>query len=203
MNFQPKLFLWLSLAFVVTTVAGTLLHESGHFLVGELLGYEAFLHYSHTSFANPGTISGPHYFLIVLGGVLLTLAIGTAGLAILYMGRRNLSPNRSLTPTQWFAVCLSLFWLRQLVNGMFGLLRFFRKGTFRSRGDESVIDRYLDWPYGTTLMPTALLAVAVLTFVCVKVIPRKQLPTFLLALTVGGSVGYYLWLVKVGRLLMP
>lgn len=203
MKLHPRLLLYLTAAFIGTTVIGTLLHEAGHFIVAELLGYEAFIHYGYTSFADPRALSKTDHFLIVVGGVASTLAIGTTGLVLLYVNRRSFASATSLTLRQWVAVFLSLFWLRQLTNGLFGLSRYLRKGTFRSRGDETVIDRYFHFPYGSTLLPTAAIALVVLAFICLKVIPRKQLPTFLVALAVGGSVGYYLWLVKFGRILMP
>jgi len=203
MTLQPKLLLYLTLAFIAATVIGTLLHECGHFIVAELLGHEASVHYGYVSFADRGSVSKAHSFCILWGGVASTLAIGTAGLILLYRDRHAIAGAASLTLRQWVAVFLSLFWLRQLCNGLFGLWRYLHKGTFRSRGDESRIDRYLHWPFGTTLVPTAIIGLAVLVFVCLKVVPRPQRPTFLLAMALGCSAGYYLWLVKFGALLLP
>lgn len=53
--FDIKLFIALFFAFVFFTVAGTLLHEGGHFVAGRALGYDASLHYGYTSFGENNT----------------------------------------------------------------------------------------------------------------------------------------------------
>ncbi|UMY64660.1 MULTISPECIES: hypothetical protein [unclassified Flavobacterium] len=203
MPLHPKLLLYLTLAFIAATVVGTLLHEGGHFMVAELLGHEAFLHYGSVSFGDRGEITHDDSFCILLGGVGSTLAIGTTGLLLLYVNRRSFANATALSVRQWVAVFLSLFWLRQVFNASFGLWRYLHKGTFRSRGDESRIDRYLNWPYGTTLLPTAVIGLVVLVVVCFVVVPRAQRTTFVLAMALGCSAGYYLWLVTFGPLLLP
>ncbi len=203
MKLHPKLLLYLTTAFIAATVVGTLLHEGGHFMVAEGLGHEASVHYGFVSFGDRGSVTNDHSFFILVGGVVSTLAIGTTGLILLYVHRRSFANATALSVRQWVAVFLSLFWLRQLFNGSFGLWRYLHKGTFRSRGDESRIDRYLNWPYGTTLLPTAVIGLVVLAVVCFVVVPRAQRATFLLAMALGCSAGYYLWLVEFGAVLLP
>lgn len=45
-HFNPPKFLFLSLAFILFTVVGTLTHEGGHIAVAEYYGYETTLHYA-------------------------------------------------------------------------------------------------------------------------------------------------------------
>jgi hypothetical protein len=48
--FNKGLFTALILAFVFATVAGTLSHECGHYLVAKSLGYKATIHYGYIRF---------------------------------------------------------------------------------------------------------------------------------------------------------
>ena len=48
-NKNKKLFLYLTLTFIVATVVGTLSHEFGHYIVAKSLGYDADIHYAFTT----------------------------------------------------------------------------------------------------------------------------------------------------------
>ncbi len=56
MNFNKRLFLWLSLAFVFATVIGTLTHECGHYVVAKSFGYHARINYAFTLWYDPNNI---------------------------------------------------------------------------------------------------------------------------------------------------
>ncbi len=51
--FVRKAFLKLSLTFIFFTVTGTLLHESGHYIVAKYLGYSVGVHYKYTQWNSP------------------------------------------------------------------------------------------------------------------------------------------------------
>jgi hypothetical protein len=57
--FQPRLFLVLSLVFIAAVVIGTLSHESAHYLVARLLGYDARITYAYTLYRDP--VYGPYF----------------------------------------------------------------------------------------------------------------------------------------------
>lgn len=47
--FEFRLFVWLTLGFILFTVIGTVSHESGHYIVARCFGYQAKIHYGSTS----------------------------------------------------------------------------------------------------------------------------------------------------------
>ena len=47
--FDIRLFVWLTLGFIIFTIIGTVSHESGHYLVARYFGYQAKVHYGSTS----------------------------------------------------------------------------------------------------------------------------------------------------------
>jgi hypothetical protein len=49
-NFQPRLFAWIFIGFIISTIAGTLSHESGHYLMAKILGYSPSLRYAYTTY---------------------------------------------------------------------------------------------------------------------------------------------------------
>lgn len=49
-TFDFRLFIFLSLAFIVFTVIGTLSHESGHYAMARYFGLRASIHYNYTDF---------------------------------------------------------------------------------------------------------------------------------------------------------
>lgn len=52
-TFQRRLLGILTIAFACTAVAGTLLHECGHYLVARLFGYQAKISYAYTDWDKP------------------------------------------------------------------------------------------------------------------------------------------------------
>ena len=48
-KFDYKLFILLTLTFIIMTVIGTLTHELGHYSVSKYLGYEASINYQSSS----------------------------------------------------------------------------------------------------------------------------------------------------------
>lgn len=52
LNFDKRLFIWLSITFVLATVIGTLTHECGHYIVAKSFGYDANINYMSTSWTD-------------------------------------------------------------------------------------------------------------------------------------------------------
>ncbi len=202
-KFDVKLFLYLSLGFIVATVIGTISHEGGHYVVAKCLGYDASIDYQSTHFHGKVMTTITHRILILLGGPLQTMLTGSIGLLLLFIYRKSYWAAEKLSFKQWVIVYLSLFWLRQLSNFSWHIIGYLRRGRFSHRSDENRLDFLLHLPQGTFISITAVLSAIVLIIVVFKFIPKVQRLTFLVSGLVGGLLGFYLWLYSLGALLMP
>jgi hypothetical protein len=199
-RFNVKLFLLLVLAFIIFTCVGTLSHELGHIAVAKVLGYDTYLGYGYMNYDKPnGSFNVKDSLLIRIGGPLQTMLTGTIGLILLFLWRKKFNINRNLLWSQWLLVFITLFWLRQSANMIMGIGSLNKLG----RNDESRIAYYLKWPLPSISIATGCIGLLVLAIVVFKFIPNKQRVTFLLAGLIGGIIGFWLWLIKLGPILMP
>lgn len=245
---QSKLFFTLLIAFIGFTIIGTLLHETGHYLVARYYGFEASVHYGHTSFDQVplafkqdsdsiqawlkkyhlvhqqndryivvDTVDFPQkkryralvrkqqrvLFPIHLGGPAQTMLTGTLGVGLLVRNRRWWHHRQQLSVRVWLVVFMALFWLRQLFNLAMATFSMLRKGRWSPHMDETVLARDLHlWPASISLV-TGLVGLGVLSFITLCIIPRRQRLTFIGAGLLGGTFGFWLWLVWLGPKLMP
>lgn len=205
-RFDFRLFCWLSLAFILCTIIGTVSHEFGHYIVAELMGYDATIHYGSTSFSNHvdyRQVSSLSPILITIGGPVQTILTGTFGLVILWLIRRSFNPAIDLRLPQWFFIFLSLFWLRFPANLATWIIGYFKSGIFGLRGDEIGIARYFQLPTWSIVVLTAFMGFLVLTIIIFKFIPTHHRFTFILSGLVGGIAGYILWLYMIGKYILP
>jgi len=205
-NFDGRLFIWLAIAFIIATVAGTLTHEGGHYFVAKYLGYDAGINYYSTWWAlsSADQLTSPSdNFWFTIGGPMESMLTGTIGLALLFLFRRSFKGETKLSFGQWFLIFVSLFWLRQTANfvGWIGGYVFTRK--FSQHGDEIKLAHYLQLPEWTLVTLTAFIGAIVLTIVIFKFVPVKQRLTFITSGLAGGIAGYMLWLVWFGKYIMP
>ena len=142
-------------------------------------------------------------FLIRIGGPFQTIITGLIGFFLLY--KRNRFSTSHFSKIDWLLVFLSLFWLRQIFNPVFSVLkRIFRgNGTFFGRGDETEIAEYLNLSIGTIDIMLGLIGLFICFFVVFKLTPIKHRYTFILSGLVGGSLGFYIWMYKIGPLILP
>ena len=141
-------------------------------------------------------------FLITLGGPVLTMLIGSIGVALAFYNKQNFK-REELSLKQWLVVFTALFWLREPANYLFDLLITMQRGRFPTRNDEAILSRYLEVD---SWLISFLLAVIGLIFIIIvyrKFIPDQDKTTFLLAGLTGGLGGYLLWLFFFGPVLMP
>lgn len=202
-DFDKKLFLYLSLTFLLMTVIGTVSHEYGHYTAGKILGIDSTVSYGMTSPQNNTEISRREAFLFTLGGPIQTIATGTLGLLLLYVFRKSFHGIEKLLLPQWAMVFLALFWLRQLTNMFTWILFYFINGRFGRRGDEIKLAKYLELPNWSLLLATAIIAAMVLCIVLFKFLPKRIRFTFMVAGLFGGISGYVLWLRLLGKIIMP
>jgi hypothetical protein len=203
MNFDIKLFIYLSLGFIVATIVGTLSHEFGHYIVAEGLGYDASVDYGSTHIEHYNLVPPLHRFWITFGGPIETILTGSVGLLLILRCRNSFVASQELTGRKWIMVFVTLFWLRQLSNFVWGWIGFLKKGKFSARADESKLDRYLGLPGETFITISAICAVIVLLLVIFRFIPKSQRFVFLVSGLIGGISGFYLWLHLLGKIILP
>ena len=190
---------------MMASVIGTISHEYGHYVIAKAYGYDARINYAKTYWTpkNDEIVSAEKSFYITLGGPLQTMLTGTIGLVLLYIFRGRFHKKDRLSLIQWILVFLSLFWLRQTANLCVWLSRGLWKGEFSTSEDEIRMAEYLGLPYWSITALTGLIGAIVLAMVIFKVIPAKQRLTIVLAGLAGGMTGYILWLILLGKYVMP
>ncbi len=206
MQIDKRLFIGLFFSFILATVVGTVTHECGHYIVAKMLGYDAHVDYMSTWIAGPKRsepLSGFHWFLFTLGGPIETLLTGTIGIILLIIYRRRFYTSSALSVRQWIIVFVSLFWLRPVANFVVWIGNYFYTGGFSKRADEIKIARYMALPGWSVSGITALAGAVVLGVVCFRFIPIAQRTTFIVSGLAGGVAGYLLWLVFLGKYIMP
>ena len=206
---NKKLFLYLTLTFILATVVGTLSHEFGHYIVAKSLGYDADIHYAFTTWdrddsdALTDSTDSNNIFYILIGGPIQTMLTGSIGLLLLYVFRQSFQGAKQLSLKQWAILFISLFWLRQTANFVVWISKFLLTGNFSTRSDEVKLAKYLHIPLWTITSATAIVGVGVLVLILTKFMPHQQRRPFILAGLVGGITGYILWLDLLGKMIMP
>jgi hypothetical protein len=215
--------------FVPLPAVGTLSHELGHMVVARWLGHETRLHYAALS--HEGDLSlyagrcGPppttepeglaygaclqravdrDSLLISLGGPLQTMITGTIGLLWLLWDRRQRTSTDPLGRSGWCAVLLALFWMRQLWNQSWYVLRWLG-GTAAAPigGDEARISQLVGLPVWSMSAATALIGLIVCAVVVGYGVPSPQRRSLLIAGGAGSLLGFWLWMDVLGPYLLP
>jgi hypothetical protein len=198
---NARLFVFLSTAFFIAVIVGTVSHEGGHYIAARLLGYRAKIGYAYTEWLD--SPADRDILWLIAGGPIETFIVGAAGLIMLYFKRKEFYNARKLSIGQWTIIFLSLFWLRQAVNVVAWVLGYFTSGEFSDRGDEIRLARYLNLPDWSITVFTAVISLLAFYWVLSKFIPRNSRVAFLLSGIVGGIAGYIIWLFVAGPVLMP
>jgi hypothetical protein len=201
-----RLFLYLTIGFVLATIVGTLTHEFGHYITAKLLGFDAHIKYASTYYtkSNPNQSFGrSDIILITLGGPIQTMLTGTIGLFFLCIYHKSYRIAQQLSFIQWTLIFISLFWLRQTANFFTGLGTYIIFGKVSNHSDEIRLDRYFGLHGWTLTTLTATIGIIVLSIIVFRLIPLKQRLTFILSGLIGGISGYILWLYILGPKLIP
>lgn len=200
--FDRKLFMILFVAFILFTVIGTLSHEWGHYIVVNILGGDAIIHYGYTTISYMPEKSSYGSSLVTAGGPLQTMLTGSLGLLIVLVSRKRFLRVDILTATQWTILFFTLFWLRQAANFLVAMACYFFRGTYSESGDEIELAIGFGWPPLILSTITALIGLVVFLTVF-YFIPAKQRFTFLCALATGSVTGYITWLRWLGPIILP
>ena len=205
LTFDKKLFLYLSFAFILMTIIGTVTHEFGHYFSAKVLGFNSRINYGMTILENnPSKImSEKENFLFTLGGPFQTMLTGSIGLFILLIFRNSYKSVLNLTFKKWVFIFMTLFWLRQVANLFIWLLTYVIKGEFAENGDEIKLAKYLNLPSWSIHLLTATIGLIILTYVVFNFIPKNNRLTFIISGIFGGISGYILWLHYLGEKIMP
>jgi len=200
-----QLLIYLIVAFIFTLIIGTLSHECGHFFAAKSIGLDAKIHFDFCSITNYNNVEATLFrkILFIAGGPLQTILTGIIGLCLLFANKSKILLLDKLTLKYWIYVFLSFFWIRQTFNFIMWVIEFLTHGTFTKRCDEVKLAIYFQMPEWSITFTTALLGLIIAIFVIFKFIPIKQRFTFILAGLIGGSIGYYIWIESIGKLIMP
>ena len=220
------------ISFTWLTIIGTLMHEVGHLIPAKLLGYKTTLHYGSMNWENrslkyanelmrkysninniPNSelsklneLKAKHKkdsLLISLGGPIQTISTGLLGIIMLFIRRKSLN-RLPFGIINWIAVFLTLFWSRQLYNLLNGIANhIFNNSNSIFGGDEARISKLLGLPTGTIGLITGVLGLIICTTVIFRVIPKKDIPTFIISGIVGSAIGYITWFKWLGPILLP
>ncbi len=97
-----------------------------------------------------------------------------------------------------------MFWSRQIFNLLKGVLQFFlKKSNSFFWGDEQKLSAYLNLYNGTFSMLLGLLGIIIVAFILFKIIPSKDRFSFTIAAFSGSLLGYFLWMIVLGPLILP
>ncbi len=192
--------------FILVVPAGTLLHESAHYLTGRIVGYEGYISYRSTIYTflpDDRNSLMEKRILVMMAGPLQTMLTGLLGLVLLLKNRHSFQQIQKLNTGQWTMIFLSLFWLRQVMNICFWLYSLIRRGEYPVNSDEVSIALYLDSPGWLILFLTGIMGVLIVVYVYLKFIPAGQKKIFLLAGLTGCTAGYLIWFEWLGKILLP
>lgn len=141
--------------------------------------------------------------LVSIGGPLQTILTALIGMFLLLV-RREKRNRDGLQLLDWFAIFLSLFWLRELFNLATAVGReiISPDGTWFG-GDELYISQELNLWSGTLSIILATLALLVCVYVVFVIVPKKIRLTFILSGLVGGVLGFVLWIMVIGPIVLP
>ncbi|RWX01667.1 hypothetical protein [Flavobacterium cerinum] len=146
---------------------------------------------------------GREKFLITLGGPIQTMITGTIGFLILWFNRKKIYRKYNLTFSIWASIFITFFWSRQILNFIGSLDTLFETERRAYRSDEPKLSQYLELPHWVFGLITCILGLLLLSWVFFKIIPIRQRLTFLLAGLTGSALGLYLWMDKLGPVILP
>jgi hypothetical protein len=127
---------------------------------------------------------------------------GTLGFFLLLLFRAKYITTEKVHPFGWVLIFLSLFWLRHVANLFSATVSLISKGCGSRSGDEMRLAKMLHIHQWSIQIVTGIIGFTVLLIV-VRLLPKKVVLTFLISGLNGGSIGFYLWLVKFGKYIMP
>ncbi len=140
---------------------------------------------------------------ITAGGPIETILTAISGLIILFI-RRNRIRRLGIKLIYWFAIFLSLFWLREVFNLVVTVSSGIITGNNRFfGGDEARLSLMLKLAVGTIPVILFLAGILVSAFIVLRIVPKEKRFTFILGGSTGGISGYVLWMGILGPIILP
>lgn len=216
--------------FFVTFLAlipiGTIFQQLGNLSIAKFLGYETHLSYSSLYWENDFqkdviyrsiknhyeikrnlpfvgknkyekdiAIINKHDMYIISGGVLQPILLSTLAFLILTY-RKKLSKITFFSFTDWFLVFVTMLLPRQIFNFICNLF------LTMSYPDELKIAQLLDLHKEMLLLSVGTISLLICLAV-IKFIPKTYKKEFVLGAVIGFSVGYFLWMIIFGPIILP
>lgn len=232
MNLSKKYFITFIIAFILITPIGTISHELGHLFVAKSLGYNTTLHHSSVNWDNELLknlktqyekfklqiendlpfegqqeyeinikVLNREKLLMLLGGVAQTIIFGlVAFLLLLY---RVFIKKKNFTSIDWLLSFVSLFWIREPANLVLSIIKGIKlKNNIYFYGDEAKIAKLLGLHEGFLLLPLTIIAILI-SLMILKIIPNNRKKEFIIAALIGCPIGYVLWMIIIGPIILP
>lgn len=143
-----------------------------------------------------------NHFLFTLGGPIQTILTGTFGLLLLIFYKKKYITTEKITFYAWIMIFLALFWLRQSANLISALGNYLIYDSNQINGDEMRLANYLEINIWSIQIITGIIGFVVLFYV-IKILPKNIKLTFMVSGLIGGILGYYLWLIQFGKIILP
>lgn len=209
--------------FIFVPAIGTISHESGHFIVGRLVGAKPILHYQSCTFSDISVFGNQNNenifnrktnsmlggydkqinskinfkaFCVIAGGPIITIAIGAIGIVLIrVLSRRTISPNISCIIS-----ALALFWSREIL--IFWVSIFYKYVGISPKGDEIRCANLLGIKEFTIAGILGLIGFFACQYAIQKY-PSKLRWPFITGAATGCLVGTWGWFFLVGHILLP
>lgn len=201
------------IVFFIAAIVGTLAHECGHALVGEMVGFKTSVHYQYTNCENclekfnaANNSALMHEFkrnrvLFTWGGPLQTILTGFTGIIGLLVVHRKQQID-AYNIKHLLLLTLSFFISRNVFNEVFFWSKYLTTKELPYRCDEcKLLEHYHVNPVtGHTLI--LLVSSAILCWVTFVLLKKHRLQ-FIIWGGTGSLSGGLLWLYVIGKYIMP
>lgn len=170
-------------------------HECGHALVSLAFGLKTELHFAlTTAHGNREQLTPTVNLLFALGGVMVAVVLMALGYVWLWKRRRN-RRSEPATALDWIATSLAL-------NALRWLRGFTGPPSNPQPNDEAFISKALGLP--SWLLPYCLTLLALIMAIAIvrQHAAGQQLVPFS-ALMLGGCIGFALWMLVLGPIILP
>lgn len=226
MTKTPKNVYLFAIGFIISIIIGTITHEVGHYIVGDVLGYNATISYNRTVYDidytqinsimntycyeinNKLPFPGKEEMYVTMdkldrdsfwmysGGMLMSNAIGLLGLVLLFLHKR-------ITISYWVSLFMSFFFVRSGLILISLLSSFFLFNNKNIYSDETKLSLLMELDFWIVPIVLGSLSLVVCFLIYYKLIPKHYKLPFLIGGVIGGFSGVILWFSILGPWLLP
>lgn len=201
------------LIFFIAAIVGTLAHECGHAIVGEMVGFNTSVHYQYTNCENclekfnaaSNSVLMDEFernrVLFTWGGPLQTILTGMAGIVGLLMIRAKQQID-AYNKKHLLLLTLSFFISRNVFNEVFYFSKYLFMHQLSRRCDECKLLSYYNINPLIGHLIILIVASAVLWWITFVLLKKHRIQ-FILWGGLGSLTGGLLWLYVIGEYVMP